>query len=74
VQVQIDVAAVADKHTVLGSNAVLLEDVDLVEQVGNVDDAAGADEVHTSFSENAGGCESVRDEWCRRSRVDSRRM
>jgi hypothetical protein len=64
VKVQVDVAAVADKHTVLGGDAVLLEDVDLVEKVGNVDYAAGADEVDAALSEDAGGCQSVSD-WLR---------
>jgi hypothetical protein len=43
---------------------MLLEDVDFVEEVGNVDDAAGADEVDAALSEDAGGCEDVSD-WSR---------
>jgi hypothetical protein len=40
---------------------VLLEDVDLVEEVGNVNNAAGADEVDAALSEDTGGCEEVSD-------------
>jgi len=55
------VAAVANENAVLGGNTVLLEDVDFVEKVGNVNDAAGADEVDAALSEDAGGCETVSD-------------
>ena len=73
-KVQVDVAAVADKHAVLGGDAVLLQDIDLVEEIGNVNDAAGADEVDATLGEDAGGCRIVSD-WSRgASEDDLRRM
>jgi hypothetical protein len=55
VKVQVDVAAVADQHAVLGGDSVLLQNLDLVEKVGNVNDTARANEVDAAFSENTGG-------------------
>jgi hypothetical protein len=55
VKVQVDVAAVADQHAVLGGDSVLLQNLDLVEKVGDVNDAAGANEVDAAFSEDTGG-------------------
>jgi hypothetical protein len=53
---------------------VLLEDVDLVEEVGNMNNAAGADEVDAALGENTGCCESVSD-WLRGvSEVNLRKM
>jgi hypothetical protein len=40
---------------------MLLEDVDLVEEVGNVDNAAGADQVDATLGEDTGGCGNVSD-------------
>ena len=54
-KVQVDVAAVADQHAILGGDSVLLQDLDLVEKVGDVNDAAGANEVDAAFSKDTGG-------------------
>ena len=54
-EVKVDVAAITDKNAVLGLDAVLLESVDFVEEVGNVNNAAGANEVDATLGENARG-------------------
>lgn len=55
VKVQVDVAAVADQHAILGGDSVLLQNLDLVEKVGDVNDAAGADEVDAVVGKDTGG-------------------
>lgn len=59
VEVKINVAAVADEDAVLGLDAVLLKSVNLVEKVGNVDNAAGANQVDATLGQDARGCGSV---------------
>lgn len=58
-EVKVDVAAVTDKNAVLGLDTVLLESIDLVEEVGDVDNAAGANEVNAALSQDARGCDNV---------------
>ena len=48
VQVEIHVTAVGDEDAVVPVDAVFLEILDLSEETGDVDDAAGADEVHAA--------------------------
>jgi len=49
------VAAVADQHAILGGDSMLLQNLDLVEKVGDVNDAAGADEVDAVVGKDTGG-------------------
>ena len=47
-------AAIADQHAVVGLDTVLLDRLELLEELWDVDDAAGADQIYTAVCEDAG--------------------
>lgn len=55
VEIEDDVGAVADENALLGVEAMLLESLELLEERGDVDDTAGADEVDALRVDETGG-------------------
>ena len=49
-------AAVGDEDAVGGADAGVLELLDLLEETGDVDDTAGANEVGAAVGQDAGSC------------------